>query len=160
MANLNGFNAHDVEPNSSFEPIPAGKYLAAITASETKQTKSGNGSYLELTFSILDGDYKGRQLWSRLNLENPNATAVKIAQGDLSAICRAVNVMKPNDSVDLHNLPLVISVKLKKRSDSDELSNEIRGYAPKQTGNVNNSSNDTSNSQSQQTSGNTPPWKR
>ena len=46
MANLNGFNANEVEPNSSFEPIPAGKYLAAITASETKPTKSGNGSYL------------------------------------------------------------------------------------------------------------------
>ena len=50
MANLNGFNANDVEPNSTFEPIPAGKYVAAITASETKPTKSGGGSFLELTF--------------------------------------------------------------------------------------------------------------
>ena len=159
MANLNGFNAHDVEPNSSFEPIPAGKYLAAITASETKQTKSGNGSYLELTFSILEGDYKGRQLWSRLNLENPNATAVKIAQGDLSAICRAVNVMKPNDSVDLHNLPLVINVKLKKRPDTGDLSNEVKGYEPKTKQTV-SSPSDTSTAQPQQTSGSTPPWKR
>ena len=31
MANLNGFNATEVEPTSSFEPLPAGKYLAAIT---------------------------------------------------------------------------------------------------------------------------------
>jgi hypothetical protein len=85
MANLNGFNANDVEPNSAFEPIPAGKYLAAITASETKQNKAGNGSYLELTLSLLEGAYQGRQLWARLNLDNPNATAVKIARGDLSA---------------------------------------------------------------------------
>ncbi len=28
MANLNGFNATEVEPTGSFEPIPAGKYLA------------------------------------------------------------------------------------------------------------------------------------
>ncbi len=159
MANLNGFNANEVEPNSSFEPIPAGKYLAAITASETKPTKSGNGSYLELTFSILEGDYKGRQLWSRLNLENPNATAVKIAQGDLSAICRAVNVMQPRDSVDLHNLPLVISVKLKKRPDTGDLSNEVKGYEPKAKQTV-SSSSDASTAQSQAATGNTPPWKR
>lgn len=158
MANLNGFNANDVEPNTAFDPIPAGKYLAAITASETKQTKSGGGSYLELTFTILEGEYKGRQQWARLNLENPNATAVKIARGDLSAICRAVNVMQPRDSVDLHNLPLVIAVKLKKRGDNDELTNEIKGFEPKQSG----SSTSTSSSQSQQTptSSAPAPWKR
>jgi hypothetical protein len=158
MANLDGFNAHEVEPNTAFEPIPAGKYLAAIIASETKQTKSGGGSYLELTFSILDGEYKGRQLWSRLNLRNSNATAVKIARGDLSAICRAINVMQPKDSVDLHNLPLVINVKLKKRADNDELTNEIKGYEARKAGNTNAQSS----SQSQQTaaSDQSAPWLR
>ena len=158
MANLNGFNANEVEPNSSFDPIPAGKYLAAITASETKPTKSGGGSYLELTFSILEGEYKGRMLWARLNLDNPNATAVKIARGDLSAICRAVNVMQPRDSVDLHNLPMVVSVKLKKRPDSGELSNELKGFEPKQSP----GSTSVSSSQPQQTpTSNSPaPWKR
>ena len=158
MANLNGFNANDVEPNSSFEPIPAGKYLATITASETKQNKAGNGSYLELTLSILEGDYQGRQLWARLNLDNPNATAVKIARGDLSAICRAVNVMQPKDSTDLHNLPLVVNVKLKKRADNDELTNEIKGFDPKQSP----GSSSTSSSQSSQkpASDGPAPWKR
>ncbi len=154
MANLNGFNANDVEPNTAFEPIPAGKYLAAITASETKQTRNGDGSYLELTLSILEGDFKGRVLWARLNLDNPNATAVKIARGDLSAICRAVNVMQPKDSTDLHNLPLVVNVKLKKRADNDELTNEIKGFEPKQ-------SPETSNTTSQKPVSDGPaPWKR
>jgi hypothetical protein len=39
--------------------------------------------------------------------------------------------MQPNDSVDLHNLPLEINVKCKKRDNTDEISNEIKGYAPK-----------------------------
>ena len=130
MPSLDGFNASEVEP-ATFEPIPAGKYLAAITASEMKPTKNGSGSYLQLTFTVLDGEYRNRVLWARLNLQNSNATAVKIARGELSAICRAVNVMQPRDSVELHNIPLVITVKLKKRKDTDELSNEIKGYAPK-----------------------------
>ena len=70
-------------------------------------------------------------LWSRLNLDNANATAVKIAQAELTAICRAVGVLAPNDSTDLHDLPLVIAVKCKKRADTDEITNEIKGYSPK-----------------------------
>ncbi|GMU36592.1 MAG: DUF669 domain-containing protein [Phycisphaerae bacterium] len=127
MANLN-FNATDVDPAVGYDPIPAGKYLAAITESEEKPTKSGSGSYVQLTFQILEGEYKGRLVWARLNLDNPNATAVKIARAELSAICRAVGVMSPKDSSELHNLPLVISVGVKPRKDNGEPSNVIRGY--------------------------------
>jgi len=142
MANLNGFNASEVEPTSNFEPLPAGKFLAAIT---------GSGKYLQLTFTVIDGPYKNRILWARLNLDNPNATAVKIARSELSAICHAVGVMQPRDSVELHNLPLVIVVKLKKREDTGELTNEIKGYERK-----------ASAGQAQQApvTDNTPPWKR
>ena len=44
-----------------------------------------------------------------IRMVNPNQTAVKIARGELSAICRAVGVMQPKDSTELHDLPLVIS---------------------------------------------------
>jgi hypothetical protein len=152
MANLNGFNANEVEPNASFEPIPAGKYLAAITETEMKPTKNGGGSYLQLAFTILEGEYKNRIVWARLNLNNANATAVKIARSELSAICHAVGVMQPKDSVELHNLPLLITVKVKKRSDSDELTNEIKGYAPKTAA--------AGRPQQAPTSDTTPPWKR
>ncbi|MCC7407611.1 MAG: DUF669 domain-containing protein, partial [Phycisphaeraceae bacterium] len=106
MANLSGFNAATVEPSQDFEPIPAGKYLATITESQMKPTKNGAGQYLQLSFQILDGPCKGRFVWARLNLQNPNPTTVQIARQELSAICRAVGVMTPNDSVELHNLPL------------------------------------------------------
>ncbi len=154
MAHLNGFNATEVEPTSSFEPLPAGKYLAAITESEMKPTKNGSGSYLQLTFTILEGEYKNRVVWARLNLNNSNATAVKIARSELSAICRSVGVMTPRDSVELHNIPLVITVKCKKRTDVDEISNEIRGYEPK------NAAPAAGQPQQAPVTSNTPPWKR
>ncbi len=152
MTDLNGFNATEVEPTTSFEPLPAGKYIAAITESEMKATKSGTGSYLQLTFTVLEGEYKGRILWARLNLNNPNATAVKIARSELSAICHAVGVMQPRDSVDLHNLPLVITVKVKKRTDNDELTNEIKGYAKKESA--------VGQPQQAPAHDTTPPWQR
>lgn len=152
MATIN-FNANEVEPNVGMEAVPAGKYIAVIIESEIKPTKSGNGQFLELTFEIIDGEYKGRKVWSRLNIDNPNATAVQIARGELSAICRAVNVMQPKDSAELHNLPLEITVRCKKRDDSDDITNEIKGYAPKGS---------TSNpvAPAAQKKADTPPWRR
>ena len=132
MANLGNFDASKVDPASSFDPIPAGKYIAVISESEMKPTKSGNGHYLELTLEIGEGQYKGRKLWARLNLDNPNAQAVQIARGELSAICRAVGVLQPKDSCELHNLPLSIKVACRKRDDTDEITNEIKGYERKE----------------------------
>jgi len=149
MANLNGFDANTIEPMNNFEPIPADKYLAVISKSEMKNTKSGNGSYLELTFQVIEGRYKNRLLWSRLNLNNPNELTVKIARAELAAICRAIGVMEPKDSCELHNLPLVISVKQKTDSDG-EVRNEVKGYFKR----------DVANSNPGQAANPTPPWRR
>jgi len=128
MPNLNGFNANEVEPKAVFDPFPAGTYLVAITASEMKRTKADTGNFLELKFQVLEGEYKGRNLWTRLNLENTHPKTVQIARAELSAICRAVGVMTPKDSVELHNLPLVAGVKVVKRTDTGELDNRITKY--------------------------------
>lgn len=153
MANLNGFNANEVDPAVGFEPVPAGKYIAIITESEMKPTKSGNGNYLQLTFQIIDGEFKGRLLWARLNLDNPSAMAVKIARAELSALCRAIGVMQPKDSVDLHNLPVVIQVACKKREDTGEITNEIKAYESRQAATQTAAA-------STATAGSAPPWKR
>ena len=105
---------------------------------------------LELTLQILEGEFKGRQLWARLNLDNPKPETVKIARGELSAICRAVGVMTPNDSTDLHNLPMVITVRCKKRPDTDEITNEVRGYAKREA----------ASGKPQQATTDNPPWQR
>jgi len=150
MADLNGFNANEVEPND-FSPVPAGRYLAAITGSEMKATKAGNGAYLELEIEIIEGEHKGRKLWDRLNLDNPNETAVKIAQGTLSAICRAVGIMQPKDSAELHSLPMTVIVAIEKRQDNGEDSNRIKGYKSK---------NEQAVEAPKATSTSTAPWKK
>lgn len=152
MADLSGFDANQVEPTGDFEPIPAGKYLAVITESEMKANKAGTGSLLQLTFQVIEGEYQNRLLWARLNLDHPNAVAVQIARADLSAICRAVGVLAPKDSVELHNLPLVIHVRCKKRTDTGEITNEIKGYAKKEQPPAAGAAPAATNS--------TPPWKR
>lgn len=149
MAQLN-FNANEVEPAGDFSPIPAGKYLAVITGSEKKGTKAGNGTYIEFRFELIDGPYKGRQLWARLNLENPSKQAVQIARGELSALCRATGVMAPRDSLELHGIPIVVGVAVEPRSDSGQPTNVVRGYFKREV----------ASGQPQQATTNTPPWRR
>lgn len=160
MATLNNFDASQVDPSVALDPLPAGKYLAVISDTEYKPTKAGGGKYLQLTFQIIEGEHKGRLVWARLNLENKSETTVKIARGELSAICRAVGVMQPRDSVELHNVPLEINVGLKKRDDNGEFTNVIKGYA-KKGGSVGGGGATTAPRPAVGAGpGSTPPWKR
>jgi len=126
VANLAGFDATQIEPNDRPEAIPAGKYKCVAIESEFKDTKDGKGKFLQFCFEVIEGEYKGRRLWDRLNLVNSNAEAVNIARRTLSAICHAVNVMQPNDSAQLHNLPMIVKVAL--TSYNGEPKNEVKGY--------------------------------
>ena len=130
MSNLAGynFNAEEVEPSSSFDPIPAGWYTAIISNSEMKATRDGYGEYLSLTLQIIEGQYENRLVFARLNLKNANDKAVDIARKDLAAICRAVGVMSPKSSEELHDKPLMIKVKVRPASGDYEASNDIGGY--------------------------------
>lgn len=132
MANLDGFDANQVEPDKGFGLMPKGDYNAVITDSELKNTTAGTGQYLALTFQILDGQFQNRKLWENLNIKNPNPDTVRIAKGQLSAICRATGVMTPKDSSELHNKPLKISVGIGK--DQNGQKNRIVGYKPRNAG--------------------------
>lgn len=131
MSLLN-FDANEIAPSTGYDALPAGKYVAVINSSEEKANKAGTGSYLQFEFEIIEGEYTGRRLWVRLNLNNQNPDAVRMARADLSAICHAVNVLRPTDSCELHNIPLVITVRCKKDKNTDEIINEVRGYTSRQ----------------------------
>ena len=151
---LNGFNAADVEPTAEYTPLPAGWYKAVFTASEEKPTKAQTGSYLQLTAEIIEGEHQGRKLIERLNLNNPNSTAVEIAQRTLSGICRAVGVMTPRDSSDLHDKPFMVKVAVKPADGAYGPSNDIKEYADT------NSGNGAATSAPAAAASSTPPWKR
>ena len=125
MAILN-FDANSVAPSAPLDALPAGTYECCIVESGMFPTKSGNGSFLKLTFEVVSGEFAGRKLWARLNLDNPSKTAVEIARAELSAICHAVGVLAPRDSEELHNLPLLVTVKVRRLEDGDV--NDIKGY--------------------------------
>lgn len=134
MAKLpSAFNSKEHEDMNDFSAIPADEYIAQVTKSEMVKCKSTakdpDGSYLKLTFSILSGKYKGRNLWVQLNLINKNVQAVEIANKELGTICKAVNLVSITDSQELHGKPMRIKVGIKPASANFPEGNKISYYS-------------------------------
>lgn len=113
MANLkqylggNAFKPSEV-PESDYELLPDGDYIAMVTASEIKATKAGNA--LVLSVEIIEGKGKGRKFQDYLNIDHPNEKAVEIAYQTLAALARAVGKDSVEDSAELHDKRILIKV--------------------------------------------------
>ena len=125
FSNIN-FDAVEVAP--SFEPLPAGNYKCVITDHDQKPTKAQTGSYLQLKIEVIEGHYSGRVVFDRLNLKNPNATAVEIATRTLKSIGAALQVPLHN-SEELLDKPLMVKLAVRPASNGYEASNDVKGYA-------------------------------
>ena len=110
-------------------PIPAGDYIMAIVKTEFKQTKAKTGHFLSTHFKVQDGEYKGRMVFTNLNLDNPNPVAVEIANKELNSICQACGLEGVEDSDELLNIPMKVTVKVSPGDSQWPPSNETTGYA-------------------------------
>lgn len=127
MALLN-INIDAIDPTPSFTPIPAGIYLAQVVDSDIKKTKTQTGEYISLTLEIIDGDMRGRRVFTNINHVNANQEAERIGQKTLKQLCVAAGLTaSPRDTAELHNRPLRIKVVIKKDEQYGD-KNEIKGY--------------------------------
>lgn len=104
-----------VEMGSFSTPVPPGKYLAMVIDSEIKDTQSG-GEMLSLTFEIVQGEQKNRKLWHNFNIKHEKPDVVKRANGELIALCSALDVVVKTSTSELHDKILCIEVKHRKET--------------------------------------------
>lgn len=125
------------EPLTNNEPLqllPDGWYTAMIVNSEVKDTKkkqeglTSKGQYIEFTFEIVGPRYKGRKVWTRINVENDNERAVEIGHKDLANICKSMGLAGFQDPTELHDNLLDIKVETEESKNGYAPSNIIRGY--------------------------------
>lgn len=131
MAQFN-FDTHSVEKReNNYELLPAGWYTAQVTESEIVKLNSGNGSALKLTIEVLQDGYRGRKVWARLNVQHSNPKAETIAQQQLRELCDSIGVVRMQDTVELHNKPFSVKVKIRKDDTGQyEDQNEVNGFKP------------------------------
>lgn len=126
MASLGNFNADDYK--DEYTPIPSGSYTAMIVNSSERETNKKDGKMIVLKVDVVDGPHKGRKIFENLNIVNPNETAVEIAKSTLANVCRAVGVLHPKDTSELHNKPMRIWVSVVPEKDGYPPSNKIKKW--------------------------------
>ncbi len=127
LTGADNFDASKVEPFEGFDPIPAGDYVLMMVGSEMKESKqNANNKYMNWRAQVAEGPHKGRTLFEIMNLGHEKEDVRKIAQGQLSALCRAVGIMQVRNSAELYNRPFGAKVTIEKYE--DKFSNKIKSY--------------------------------
>jgi len=122
-------DANDYGTFGTPDPVPAGEYTAMIVDSEEKENKAGTGSYIRLVMEITEGEYKGRKLFEIMNVYHSNAMTVRIAMAEMTQLCNACGGMRPKDTVELHHIPFRVKVSQRKREDTGDMQNQIKGFS-------------------------------
>lgn len=130
MADLTQLNyvPDEIKADAGFEAIPAGDYAAVATASEVKDTKAGDGKFLNVSFEIIEGNEKGRKFFNNYNLVNKSQKAQEIGRSQLKQFGEACGKPAATNSEDLHDTPVVITLAV------DGIYNQVKSHKPYQAG--------------------------
>lgn len=118
--NLEGYEVQ----NTSFGLIPEGQYICQITDSEVGVSKAGRPK-LTITFTLADGEYAGRKLWTNFTLDSEMGLKI------FKSLCVASGHPNPNfvrDSDELHGLYVKARVVISKQ-DGYADKNDVKGFS-------------------------------
>jgi hypothetical protein len=110
----------DLSKYSSQKPsntIPDGKYICNVTDAGMKDTKSG-GMMIVATFTVRDGEHKGRKVFHNFNVENSNAKAVEIGMGQIKSLLE--NAGKNADKLESAQALCGLTVGVKTKTNKSE----------------------------------------
>ena len=99
----------DVEIDWSQVELPAWME-ARINHEALKQTKAGNGRYLQVAFKVTSGVAAGGTVWGQFTVMNPSAKAVEIGREQIGELGWACGLGKGADSSALKGKRLQIRV--------------------------------------------------
>jgi hypothetical protein len=112
-----------------FDVLPAGEYLVSIVDASQKKTRDGSGEYLVLTMEIIEGPYRGRNIWHNIMLVHQKDIVTRIGRRHLAELYISCGVDRVSSEQDLVNRTALVSVKVVKDEYGD-LRNEVKGYKP------------------------------
>lgn len=132
----------DMSDGGERELLPDGDYLCEVTDGEMRSTKAGTGRYVWLELTVIDGPHKGRKLWDRINVQNPNPKAEAIGRRQYAQLCLSAG-FKSDEKVrlvDIGGRLTTARVKTAEAKGEWPAKNEVKGYVAKQRQDVSPSS--------------------
>jgi len=131
MGNLN-FDATDVPPAESFQPLPTGWYGMRIIGLEMRtSSNAAAGEMLSGELEILDDmhpDYAGRKAHFNLCINHANQQPREIARRQMSAICHATGRLQVSDTGELLGESIRVRLVAVPAKDGYDARSEVRGF--------------------------------
>lgn len=101
--------AQNTQEKKSYEPLPNADYAVSFDRVAEKSTKAGNGTLIDVSFKVTDGDYKGRLIFHSFLTSHPNPKASGIGLQNLDRFLKSIGIAGGfgalgNDSSQLEGL--------------------------------------------------------
>lgn len=122
------------DDGGSFDPIPAGEYIATIEGAELMLTKAkegrpaGAGQYINLKLKIEAPTHANRVVFGIVNIRNANPEAERIGRTQLGNIQRALGIATLQDTDQLIGGRIAIKVAIKAATEKYPAGNEVKAY--------------------------------
>lgn len=120
----------DFDSGDDFGAVPAGKYSVVVKRAEERQTKAGNGTYINLGLEITGPEYAGRWLWDMAATDHPSEKWVETGRKKLSQLCVAGRLRGFRSCTELEGIEARAEVSVDRE---DSTRNKVWGYAPLNT---------------------------
>lgn len=125
MPSLGNFDPNQYQ--NTYEPLPAGDYLVMISESSIDTLDDGVQK-VKVTMEVMQPEqYYSRKAFASYTLESPNARHVEIGRKILANLCRAIGVMAPRETEELHGIPFFVRLAVEQWDDGS-LHNEAKAY--------------------------------
>lgn len=125
MAQLD-YDTSTVSPYQGRSVWNPGRYAFEIVKADKKPTKSGSGEFVAVEFR----DENGRRYWSNYNVKNESAECENIGRQQFAALHHAAGMPVLRDTNQLIGRRVVLEIGVRKRRDTGEDENVVRGHFP------------------------------
>ena len=76
----------------SYEPLNDDNYTVSLNRVGEKSTKAGNGTLIDVSFQVTDGEFKNRLIWDSFLISHPNPKAAGIGLQRLDKMLKSIGV--------------------------------------------------------------------
>lgn len=115
MADLTRYYTPEAAPEADdFSPIPPGWYDAEIVDIEERDTRAGDGCYLNVRFDVTGPTNAGRVIFEMYTMENPSPKAVRAGHAKFRQLHEACGLPHITDTDQLVGRSCAIKVKIER----------------------------------------------
>ena len=76
----------------SYAPLDDDNYTVSLNRVGEKSTKAGNGTLIDVSFQVTDGEFKNRLIWDSFLISHPNPKAAGIGLQRLDKMLKSIGV--------------------------------------------------------------------